>query len=148
MCGQTVETVGHWVGMGVPHWVTVPGWRVGPQVVFVGQIVVRTGQIVSAIGQWVCWVGQDVGAIGQTVVSAAPLGHCVGLAASGHWVGWALHSVTVPGVIVGVHPGWFAGQRVVSCGQTVCWDGHWVGTSAGQEVAICGQVVWTTGHFV
>lgn len=25
MCGQTVETVGHWVGTDVPHWVTVPG---------------------------------------------------------------------------------------------------------------------------
>ena len=25
MCGHTVETVGHWVGTDVPHWVTEPG---------------------------------------------------------------------------------------------------------------------------
>jgi hypothetical protein len=78
MCGQTVETVGHCVGTDVPHCVTVPGRRVGPHAVFVGQIVVRTGQVVSAIGHWVCWVGQTVG--------------------------WVRHCVGVSGVLVGPPP--------------------------------------------
>ena len=76
MCGHTVETVGHWVGIDVPHCVMVPGRRVGPQAVFVGQIVVRTGQVVSSIGHWVCAVGQTVGcgrhSVGVLGVVVAP----------------------------------------------------------------------------
>ena len=95
MCGQTVETVGHWVWTDVPHSVTVPGWMVGPQAVLVGHRVVRVGQVVSCIGHWVCTAGQTVGC--------------------------GAHSVGTPGVMVGPpQVAGLTGHWVVTCGQVVC----------------------------